>query len=114
VELAAQQVTELAGTVLRAYGGREAIDAARRELPDVILLDLMMPEVNGFDVVAALQEQPDTAGIPILVLTAKKVTKADRARLNGYVAAVVEKGSLGHGLFTDEVRRAMYGRLQVA
>ncbi|HET6762506.1 MAG TPA: PAS domain S-box protein [Longimicrobiaceae bacterium] len=114
VELAAQQVTELAGTVLRAFGGREAIDTARRELPDVILLDLMMPEVNGFDVVSALQEQPATAGIPILVLTAKKVTKEDRARLNGYVAAVVEKGSLGRGLFTDEVRRAMYGRLEVA
>ncbi|MDB4949278.1 MAG: hybrid sensor histidine kinase/response regulator, partial [Gemmatimonadetes bacterium] len=113
VELAAVRVLEMAGTVLRAYGGQEAIDTARRELPDVILLDLMMPDVNGFDVVAALQAQPATAGIPILVLTAKKVTAADRARLNGYVAAVVEKASIGRGQFTDEVRRAMYGRLQV-
>jgi signal transduction histidine kinase/DNA-binding response OmpR family regulator len=113
VELAAVRVLEMAGTVLRAYGGREAIEVARRELPDVILLDLMMPDVSGFDVVAALQASPETAGIPILVLTAKKVTAEDRARLNGYVAAVVEKASIGRGQFTDEVRRAMYGRLQV-
>ena len=51
-------------TVLRAYGGREAIELARRELPDLIVLDLMMPEVNGFDVVEALNEQADTARIP--------------------------------------------------
>ena len=57
--------------MIRAYGGREAIEAARLELPDLIVLDLMMPEVNGFDVVEALKQQPDTARIPILVVTAK-------------------------------------------
>ena len=55
VELIAVRILGLASTVLRAYGGREAIDVARRELPDLIVLDLMMPEVNGFDVVEALQ-----------------------------------------------------------
>ena len=55
VELIAVRIMGLASTVLRAYGGREAIDVARQELPDVIVLDLMMPEVNGFDVVEALQ-----------------------------------------------------------
>ena len=54
VELIALRVAGMAGNVLRAYGGREAIEIARRELPDVIVLDLMMPDVNGFDVVAAL------------------------------------------------------------
>ena len=53
-----------------AYGGREAIDLARQELPDVIVLDLMMSEVDGFDVVEALKLRPDTARIPILVVTA--------------------------------------------
>ena len=51
VELLAVRVLGLTSTVLRAYGGREAIDTVRRELPDLIVLDLMMPEVNGFDVV---------------------------------------------------------------
>ena len=55
VELIALRMLGLASTVLRAYGGREAIEIARRELPDLIVLDLMMPEVNGFDVVEALQ-----------------------------------------------------------
>jgi PAS domain S-box-containing protein len=71
VELIALRVTGLASTVLRAYGGQEAIDVARRELPDVMVIDLMMPDVTGFDVVAALNEDPDTARIPILVVTAK-------------------------------------------
>ncbi len=61
--------------MLRAYGGREAIEIARRELPDLIVLDLMMPDVNGFDVVEALQPDPDTARIPILVVTAKQITR---------------------------------------
>ena len=55
VELIAVRILGLASTVLRAYGGREAIDTARRELPDLIVLDLMMPDVNGFDVVEALK-----------------------------------------------------------
>ena len=58
MELIAIRIMGLASTVLRAHGGREAIDAARRELPDLIELDLMMPDVNGFDVVEALQLRP--------------------------------------------------------
>ena len=57
VELIAVRILGLAGTVLRAYGGREAIEVARRELPDLIVLDLMMPDVNGFEVVEALKLQ---------------------------------------------------------
>jgi CheY-like chemotaxis protein len=81
VELMAAGIAGMANTVLRAYGGREAIDTARRERPDVILLDLLMPEVNGFDVVAALNGEADTARIPILVVTAKTVTAEDREKL---------------------------------
>ena len=88
--------------MLRAYGGREAIEIARRELPDLIVLDLMMPEVNGFDVVEALQATPETARIPILVVTAKQITAADRARLNGYVTAIMEKASFE--------QRSLHGR----
>jgi CheY-like chemotaxis protein len=110
VELLAVRIGGLATTVLRAYGGREAIEAARRELPDVIVLDLMMPDVNGFDVVEALNERPETARIPILVVTAKEITDADRGRLNGYVAAIMEKAEFDRDRFMAEVRRAMSGR----
>jgi CheY-like chemotaxis protein len=110
VELIAVHMTDLANTVLRAYGGKEALATARRELPDLIVLDLMMPDVNGFDVVSALNLQPDTSRIPILVLTAKPITDRDRARLNGYVAAIMEKAEFDGVRFTGEVRRAMSGR----
>ena len=114
VELIAVRILGLASTVLRAYGGREAIETARRELPDVILLDLMMPDVNGFDVVEALKLRADTARIPILVVTAKEITAEDRAKLNGYVAAIMEKADFDRERFTAEVRRAMAGRRLVA
>jgi CheY-like chemotaxis protein len=114
VELIAVRVLGLASTVLRAYGGQEAIDVARKELPDLIVLDLMMPEVSGFDVVAALNHRPETAGIPILVVTAKHVTAEDRERLNGYVLSIMEKSDFDRERFVAEVRRAMAGRHAVA
>jgi CheY-like chemotaxis protein len=110
VELIAVRILGLASTVLRAYGGREAIDAARRERPDLIVLDLMMPDVNGFDVVAALQEHPETALIPIVVVTAKDLTEEDRVKLNGYVMSIMEKADFDRIRFIAEVRRAMSGR----
>jgi len=114
VELIAVRIMGLASTVLRAYGGREAIDIVRQELPDLIVLDLMMPEVNGFDVVEALNEQPNTARIPILVVTAKRITAEDRAKLSGYVTTIMEKAEFDRDRFTAEVRRAMSGRQVVA
>jgi len=114
VELIAVRILGLASTVLRAYGGREAIDTARRELPDLIVLDLMMPDVSGFDVVEALKEHLSTARIPVLVVTAKRITIEDRARLNGYVSAIMEKAEFDRDRFTAEVRRAMSGRQVVA
>jgi PAS domain S-box-containing protein len=110
VELIAVRFLGLASSVLRAYGGQEAIDAARKELPDLMVLDLMMPEVNGFDVVQALTLRPDTAQIPILVVTAQHITAEDRGMFSGSVRSIMEKGSLDPERFTSEVRRAMLGR----
>jgi PAS domain S-box-containing protein len=107
VELIAVRIGGLANTVLRAYGGREAIDMAQRELPDLIVLDLIMPKVNGFEVVDALSENPATAGIPIVVVTASEITEADRARLNGFVSAIMDKAAFDGKRFLGEVRRAM-------
>jgi CheY-like chemotaxis protein len=110
VELIALAMVGLASTVLRVYGGREAIETARRELPDLIVLDLMMPDANGFEVVAALNETPDTAQIPILVVTAKEITAEDRAKLSRYATSIVDKAEFKLDRFTAEVRRAMSGR----
>ena len=110
VELIAMRIPSLGSAVLRAFGGREAIEIARRELPDLIVLDLMMPEVSGFDVVATLNEHPDTARIPILVVTAKRITGEDRAKLGGNVTSIMEKAGFDVDRFMGEVRRAMSGR----
>lgn len=110
VEVIAAFLPAPAYLVIRAFGGREAIDLARSEIPDLILLDLMMPEVSGFDVVEALQRDPQTAGIPILVVTAKQITARDREALNhnlDNVIQFVEKGSFNQARFLDEVRRAI-------
>jgi CheY-like chemotaxis protein len=114
IDLIALSVLGLASTVLRANGGREAIGIAQRELPDLIILDLMMPEVNGFDVVGALQHRPETARIPVLIMTAKVVTPEDRAQLDGYVVGIMEKGEFDRVGFAAEVRRALAGRLQAS
>ena len=110
VELIAVRVACQACTVLRAYGGLDAIALARTALPDVIVLDLMMPDVNGFDVVEALSKHPDTARIPILVVTSKQVTDHDRDQLNGSVLVIMEKGEFSRDRFTAEVRRALSRR----
>ena len=110
VELTAMSMDDVASTILRAFDGRVAIEIARRELPDLIILDLMMPHVNGFEVVEALHEDARTAGIPIVIVTAKEITAEDRARLNGYVSAIMEKTGFNRARFMAEVRRATSGR----
>jgi CheY-like chemotaxis protein len=79
-----------------------------------MILELMMPEVSGFDVVAALSAHPETADIPILVITAARLSDAERARLTGFVTAVMENNVFEDGRLAAEVRRAMSGRLQHA
>jgi len=114
VDLVAVRILGLVGTIRRAHGGGEAIAVAKQELPDLIVLDLIMPEVDGFDVVKALHENPDTARIPILVVTAKEITAEDRIRLNGYVATIIDKSELDRERFTAEVRRVIAARPMVA
>jgi CheY-like chemotaxis protein len=100
--------------VFRAYGGEQAIDIARKELPDLIVLDLVMPGVSGFDVIDALKEHPETARIPVLVVTASPLTEAEREKLRMYGLTVMEKFEFDGERFAKEVRRAMSYRRAVA
>jgi len=89
-------VLEPAGfKVISAPGGAEAIEMAKSRKPDLVLLDLMMPEVSGFDVVEALRSDEATRRVPIMVLTAKELTAADKRHLNGLVSAILRRGSTG-------------------
>ncbi len=110
VEVLAGFLPAPAYAVVRAYGGAEAIALAPQLQPDLILLDLMMPDLSGFDVVAALQRSDVTAQIPILVVTAKEITALDRAALNSGADEgihVVQKAGFNQARFVAEVRRAL-------
>jgi CheY-like chemotaxis protein len=79
--------------VLQADGGRRGIELALSERPDAIVLDLMMPEVTGFDVVQALRQHPQTAQIPVLIFTAKDVTPEERDLLATHARSIVSKSA---------------------
>ncbi|HLG68925.1 MAG TPA: response regulator [Chloroflexota bacterium] len=96
--------------IATASGGAEAIQAVRQSSPDAILLDLMMPEVSGFEVVAALRTDPATQDIPIIIITAKELTAAERASLNGQVSAVFQKGDLRAADLRSAVAAALRSR----
>lgn len=96
--------------VLHAYNGYSALDIASQTRPDLIILDLMLPDISGFDVSDTLKRQLDTASVPILVLTAKTITKQERERLSGFVLKIMEKGSFNRQQFLAEVHRALFQR----
>lgn len=107
VALLTLQLQHLNMHVLQASSGRQAIDLTRSRMPGLLVLDLMMPIVSGFDVVATLASDPATTHVPILVITAKSITMADRLRLDGHVSSVLQKGSFTAATFAFEVKRAL-------
>jgi PAS domain S-box-containing protein len=92
---------------LRASSGLEGIELAQRDLPDLIVLDLVMPGMSGFDVADRLQEENPVAKVPILVLTSMDLSAADRARLAGKVWRIEGKGSLSTNEFLNLVENAV-------
>lgn len=81
--------------VLTARSGREALTILDSEPVDLVLLDLMMPEMDGFEVLEAMRERDATRAIPVIVVTGQALTGADMARLNRGVAKVLGKGLFG-------------------
>ncbi len=110
IDMIAALLPAPAYAVVRAESGEQAIVLARQLRPDLILLDLMMREISGFDVAEALQRDHDTACIPMLVVTAKDVTALERAALNAHrnsAVGIVQKADFNSAAFIAEVRRAL-------
>lgn len=76
-----------------AQNGREGLEIAMQEKPDLIVTDLMMPEMDGFQVVERLKAAPELRDIPVIVLSAKELTPVERSRLAGQVESFLQKGS---------------------
>jgi signal transduction histidine kinase/DNA-binding LacI/PurR family transcriptional regulator/CheY-like chemotaxis protein len=83
--------------ILTAHDGREALTAMEQAHPDLVLLDLMMPEMDGFEVLERMRDHESSRQIPVIVLTAQILAQADMTRLQQGVAAVLAKG-----VFSDE------------
>ncbi|MDW5418577.1 PAS domain S-box protein [Iodobacter sp. CM08] len=101
---------EPAYVVVRALNGHEGLRLARQLLPDLILLDLVMPEMSGFEVADALQLDPATADIPVLIVTSKRITELDRAVLSNRperLVQIVEKAGFDRAGFIARVKRAL-------
>jgi CheY-like chemotaxis protein len=90
--------------VQEAENGRAALERLREAPPGLILLDLMMPEMDGFDFVAAVRADKAWRTIPIIVVTAKDLAPDDRQRLNGAVEAILQKGASSRDALLAEVR----------
>ena len=92
-----------------AEDGMAALARMAAEPPDLVLLDLMMPRMDGFEFVEALRAMPDRAAIPIVVLTAKDLTEADRLRLRGDAERVLRKSLHSREQLAAEIRRVLSG-----
>jgi threonine synthase len=91
-------------TIYEAAGGEEGLNIVKSERPDLVILDLMMPEVDGFSVLDSLKAEPDTAQIPVIVATAKELTVEEKNRLNGQIQTLLQKGDFLSDEFLEEVR----------
>jgi signal transduction histidine kinase/CheY-like chemotaxis protein len=92
-EVMARALEKAGWTVSEAGNGQQALDMLPNLQPKLILLDLMMPVMDGFDFLAAMRAQPEWLHIPVIVVTAKDLTADDRDRLSGRVEEIVEKSA---------------------
>lgn len=92
-ELMRRTLQQAGWSVEEAANGREALARLETSVPRLIVLDLMMPEMDGFSFIEAIRQKPSWQSIPVIVVTAKDLTAEDRQRLNGYVQYIIRKGS---------------------
>jgi threonine synthase len=104
--------------VYQAEDGRDGLTQARQRTPDLIIMDLMMPNLDGFGVLEELKSDKSTCDIPVIVVSAKDLTDTDRKRLKGNIEAIYQKGSMPPRTFVDQVvevleHKIVDGRLSI-
>jgi len=93
--------------VIEADNGRSALSQLENNIPALILLDLMMPEVDGFEVIKQIHLNQQWRKIPVVVITAKDLTQADRQYLNSYAEKIIQKGAYSRQDLLKEVRHLL-------
>jgi hypothetical protein len=104
-----RMVEEQGSTARCADNGRRAIELLESDPPDLILLDLMMPEVDGFSLLDALKADPRWQAIPVIVVTARELSQAERERIAG-ARQLLAKGALGRGDLLQALRQLAHQR----
>jgi CheY-like chemotaxis protein len=110
-ELVRRMLERAGWTVDEAENGRVALERLAAATPGLILLDLMMPEMDGFEFLQVLRQREGWRAIPVVVLTAKDLTAEDRRRLNGLVARIVQKGAASRDDLLRQVRDLVAARV---
>jgi len=90
-----------------AHSGQEGLDMVRRERPDMVLLDLMMPDLDGFGVLAAMKEEEALRDIPVIVVSAKELTPDERRRLAGQVRLLLQKATFDDQDLLEDIQAAL-------
>ncbi|MBA3546234.1 MAG: response regulator [Nannocystis sp.] len=104
-ELLQRTLIEEGWSVRIAGTGRAALDLIEQSRPGLILLDLRIPEIDGFDVIASIRSRPEFVRVPITVMTALDLNRDDWERLTGRVEQVIQKGLYSRNRLMREVRR---------
>src|SRR4029079_4942339 len=94
-------------TITEAENGKIALEMITQKIPAVIILDLMMPVMNGFEVVAALHQNPAWCNIPVIVSSSKDLTAEEMSLLSKNVIKVFQKGKYQGGEILNEVREQL-------
>ena len=101
------------GRVVREAGnGRLALEELKTSLPSLILLDLMMPEMDGFEFMEAIRDHEEWRNIPVIVVTAKELTEEDHQRLNGRVVVILEKSKHDTAELIAEIKGSIRTKFQ--
>ena len=98
--------------VITANDGQSGLEIGLKHKPDLVLLDLMMPEMDGFEFLVEMRSHTEWRDIPVLVVTAKDLTAEERTRLNGDVERVLQKGSSELDELLREIGRVLPGSIE--
>ena len=99
------QLENLPINIEEAHNGINALKTLTHSIPKLILLDLLMPQMDGFEFIEELRKNPLWKDIPVVVITAKDLTSEDRQRLNGYIECIVEKGNYSFDILLSQIKQ---------
>ncbi len=90
-----------------ARDGRQCLDMINQQIPDLLILDLMMPKMNGFEVISTLRENPLTRNLPVIVVTAKDLTQNEKEMLKGSILSVLTKSDTTPAALFQEIQKKL-------